>query len=104
MSWGPEEAAVFLDLVSIQFPLCMVEFQLALVDAVMNCVDRRWFLEVFLSPCSDVHYRIMSVFNAGSSEGLKITTIQYWFAASSLVFRDFFTFSESFNDIMNCRR
>ena len=82
----------------------MVEFQLSFVDAAMNCVHRQWFLEVFLSPCSDVHYRILSVFNAVPSEGLKITNIQYWFSALSLVSRDFFTFSESFNDIMDWRR
>jgi len=30
----------------------------------LNCVHRRWILEVFLSPCSDFHDRIIFVFNA----------------------------------------
>ena len=74
----------------------MVAFKLAFVDAAMNCVHRQWFSEVFLSPCSDFHYRITSIFNAVPFEGLKIMASQYW----SLAYRDFSRFSKSFNDIM----
>lgn len=68
MSLGSEKEAVFLGLVYIHV-LRMVESQLAFVDAVTNCVYRQRILEVFLSPCSNVHYRIMSVFNAVPSKG-----------------------------------
>ena len=37
------------------------------------CVHIQWFLEVFLSPCSDFHDRIGSIFNAELPEGLKVS-------------------------------
>lgn len=46
MSFGPEKAVVFVDLVYIHFPLCMVEFQLAFVDAFGRC-STRYFLSAF---------------------------------------------------------
>ena len=106
MSSGPEKSAVFLDVVDICLSLCMVESELAFVDAATNCVYWQWFSKVFLSPCS-ILYTMMwvfnAVFNAVLPEGSKVTDIQCWFSALFLTCRDFSGFSESFNDIMDCR-
>lgn len=48
----------------------------------MNCLHRRWFLEVFPSPCRNFRDRIMP-------EGQKIIDVQYWFSALTLAHRDF---------------
>ena len=55
------------------------------LHGTVSCVHRQWFLEVFLSPCSDFQDRIVSVFNAELPEGLKVAGILYWFSALSLV-------------------
>ncbi len=48
----------------------------ASADGTADCVYRQWFLEVFLSPFSNVNDRIMPMSDAVSSEGLKTTGIQ----------------------------
>lgn len=78
MSLGSEEVLVFLDLVYIWLFLCIFGLWVVLVDAVMNHAHWQQVSRVFMSPCSDFSYRIMS------SEGQKITNIQYWFSALSL--------------------
>lgn len=45
-------------------------------EAVKNCVHMQWFSEMSLSPYSEFHYRIVSVFDAVPSEGPRITAIQ----------------------------
>lgn len=67
------------------------------MDSTLNSVHR-----LFLKP-RDYHYRIVPVFNAVQSEGLKITGIQYWFTALFLAPRAFSKSSKSSDDIMYCR-
>ena len=63
---------------SLVYTLCMSTLaQSVFVDGTVSCVDRKWFLEVFLNPCSDFHDRIMPVFNAVPPDGLNITGIHY---------------------------
>ena len=49
----------------------------------MNCVHRPWFLDVFLSPCSDLFFHdrtwCLFFFNAVLSCGPKILDVQFWF-------------------------
>lgn len=85
MSSGQERMAAFLDLVYKWIPLFKLEFQLAFVETAMHCVYKQWYLEVFLSPCSDVHYRTISVFDAN------IAAFIYLFSAWSLAHRDLFS-------------
>ncbi len=68
-----------------------------------DCVYRQWFLEVFLSPLSNVNDRIMSMRDSVSSEGPKTTGIQQRSSALSFTHRDFSSFSESSDDVMHCR-
>lgn len=75
MSSGPEKVATCLDDVYIWFLLCLVEFQPALLDAVMICVHRHWFWEVFLSRCRDFHSTIISDLNTVPSEAQEITAL-----------------------------
>lgn len=58
--------AAYLDVVYIRFPFCMVHFRF--VHAVKNCVHIQRFLEMFMRPCSNGHYRIVPVSNAVPSE------------------------------------
>ncbi len=69
----------------------------------MDCVNRQWFLEVFLGPFSNVNDRILSMSDAVSSEGPKTTGIQLRSSSLSLTRRDFSSFSESFDDVIHCR-
>ncbi len=73
------------------------------MDCTANCVHRQWFLEVFLSPCSDFQYKIIPVFNAVLPEGRKSRSIPYLPLALSFVHRDFSRFSKSIDDIMYYR-
>ncbi len=75
---------------------------MASADGTADCVYRQWFLEVFLSPFSNVNDRIMPMSDAVSSEGLKTKSTQQRSSALSLAHRDFSSFSESF-DVMHCR-
>ena len=77
MSSGPEKPVAFLGVVDIWLSLCMVEFYLALVDLARNW---QGFSQVFLSPCGNILYKLMSVFNAVQSEGSNVTGIQCWFS------------------------
>lgn len=89
MSWGPENAAAFPDVVDVCLLLCKLYF--ALVDVAMN----EQFSEVFLSPRGKILYTIMMVFKAVLPEGSKVTGIQalvFGLAAES--------FSESLEYIM----
>ncbi len=67
------------------------------------CVNRQWFLEVFLGPFSNANDRIMPMSDAVSSEDLKTTGIQQKSSALSLTHRDFSNFSESFDDVIHYR-
>ncbi len=67
-----------------------------------DCVYWRWFLEVFLGPFSNVNDRIMPMSDAVSPEGPKTIGIQQRSSDLSLMHRDFSSFSESFDDVMNC--
>jgi len=54
----------------------IVELKPAFVDGNGE-LRSQYYLEVFLSPCSDFHDIIMPVFNAVPPQGLKIRDIQY---------------------------
>ncbi len=72
-------------------------------NGTMDCVHQQCFLEVFLSPCCDLHYSSIPVCDAVPSKGPKITGIQYGFPALTLTQRACSRFSESLDDIMHCR-
>jgi len=65
--------------VHIWFLLLMLELWPTFLHVTVNCVHRHWFLEVFLSPCSDFHNKFMPVFNSLLPKGPKTTWIHYWF-------------------------
>lgn len=71
MSFGQKKTA-FLDNVDIWLLLC--------VDGMVTCVCRSQFLLVFLSSCSELRDRIMSVFKAVPLERLKIIQYRYYLA------------------------
>ncbi len=98
MSLGPQDTTALLDHVHI-----LIDLYLASADGTADCVYRQWFLDVFLGPFSNVNDRIMPMSDAVSSEGPKTTGIQQRSSALSLTHRDFFSFSESFDDVMHCR-
>ncbi len=77
---------------------------MASADGTVDCVYRQWFLEVFLGLFSNVNDRIMQMSDAVSSEGPKTTGIQQRFSALSLTHRDFSSFSESFDDVIQDSR
>lgn len=54
---------------------------------IFKRVKRQGFWKVFLSPCSNLHSRILSIFNAPLLEGPKITAFQYRFSALPLCHR-----------------
>ena len=87
MSSGQEKPAPFLDVVDIWLSLCIVEFQLALVDVATNCVNWQRFSKEFLSPSGKILDRMMSVFNAVPPEGSKVTGINVVFSALPLTCR-----------------
>ncbi len=58
------------------------------------------FNDVFLGPFSNVNDRIMPMSDAALSEGPKTMGIQQRYCA---LHRDFYSFSESFDDVMHCR-
>ncbi len=64
---------------------------------------RQWFLEVFLGPFSNVNDRIMPMSEAVSSEGPKPghPTKGLWLCP--LHTESFLSFSDSFDDVMDCR-
>ncbi len=64
MTLSPQDTTALLDHVHIWLPFCMIELQIEL-----QIVYRQWFLEVFLSPFSNVNDRIMPMSDAVSSEG-----------------------------------
>ncbi len=72
MSLGPQDTAALLDHVHIWLPFCMIEFWLVSVDCMADCVYRKWFLEAFLGPFSNVNDRIMPMSAAVLSEGPKL--------------------------------
>ncbi len=71
--------------------------------ALADCVYQQWFMEVFLGPFSNVNDTIMPMSDAVSSEGPKTTGIQQKSSVLSLTHRDFFSFSESFDNVMHYR-
>lgn len=98
---APEKTAVFLDHVHLWLHLCLMGLQPRFSDGTVNSVYRQRFLDVLLSPWGFLD-SIMAAFNAAMPEDPKITDIQYWLSASSLVHRDSSRWSESL-DIMYCR-
>ncbi len=58
--------------------------KLSSADGTVDCVYRQWFLEVFLSPFSNVNDRIMPMSDAVSSEGQKTRS-----STLSLTYRDY---------------
>lgn len=77
------------------------ESELALVDAVTNCVHWQWFSKVFPSPCSNILHGIMLVFNAVLSEGLKWWTSSHPFCAYWGCFWAFHNFPSFFVALLN---
>ena len=37
-------------------PLCIIQFQVAFLDALADCIEWQWFSKVLLSPCGYVHH------------------------------------------------
>lgn len=67
-------------------------FFFAALTCICGRVHRQWFMEVFLSLCTDFHDTLAPVFNAVLREGPRIN-MAFW--PLSLAHRDFSTFSHS---------
>ena len=55
--------------------------RLTFIATDISCVNWHWLPELFLSPRWKIHHRLLLVFNAAPSEGLKVTNnvgLQYW--------------------------
>ncbi len=61
------------------------------------------YRHILLGPFSNVNDRIMPISDAVSSDGLKTMGIQQRSSTFSLTHSDFFSFYESFDDVMLCR-
>uniref|UniRef100_A0A6Q2X7U1 Uncharacterized protein n=1 Tax=Esox lucius TaxID=8010 RepID=A0A6Q2X7U1_ESOLU len=70
MSLGPEKEAAVLDLFIYGFFFAWQRFNLHLWMQRLTVFTDNCFKEVFLSPCSDFHYRIVSVFNRSDPQTL----------------------------------
>lgn len=70
--------------------LCLSAF----VDAVTS-------LPTVVFRSSNILYYTMLVFNTMLAKASKVIGIQCWFSALPLTCRDFYGFSESYNDIMD---
>ena len=51
------------------FLLCIIQFQVAFLDAEADCVEWQWFSKVLLSPCGYVHHCSMTVFPNNTAWG-----------------------------------
>ncbi len=101
MSLGPQDMMVLLEHVHIWLPfspdralvsICGWQGRLCLPTVISG---------VFLGPFSNVSDRILQMSDAVSSEG---PGIQQSSLALSFTHRDFYSFSESFDKVMHCRR
>ena len=82
-------------------PLCIIQFQVAFLDAVADCVEWQWFSKVLPSPCGYVHHGSMTISQTIPPEGSMVTLIQQQFpplAFSIEISPD----SLNFHNIMNC--
>ena len=50
MTLGPKNLAAILRKIYKCLPLCIIQFQVAFLDAVADCVEWQWFSKVLLSP------------------------------------------------------
>ena len=61
MTSGPENSVAFLCKINKCLPLCIIQFQVAFLDAAADCVEWQWFSKVLPSPCGYVHHGSMTV-------------------------------------------
>ena len=81
-------------------PLCIIQFQVAFLDAQADCVEWQWFSKVLLSPRGCVHHGSMTVSQTIPPEGSMVTCIQQRFPP--LAFHLYFPWLPgSFHDIMD---
>ena len=104
-SFGPSQIASGLENFILRkihecLPLCIIQFQVAFLDAPADCVERWWFSKVHPSPWGYIHHGSITVSQAIPPEGLMVTRIQQWFLP--LAFTHFPWLPESFHDVMNC--
>ena len=78
---GPENSAAFLCKIYKCLPLCIIQFEVAFLDAAADCVEWQWFSKVLPSPCGYVHHGSMTVSQTIPPEGSMVTHIQQSFSA-----------------------
>ena len=59
---GPGNSAEFLRKINKCLPLCIIQCQVAFLDAATDCVEWQWFSKVLLSPCGSVYHGSMTAF------------------------------------------
>ena len=69
MTSGPENSAVFVCKINKCLPLCIIQFQVAFLDAAADCVEWQWFSKILPSPCGYVHHGSMTVSQTIAPEG-----------------------------------
>ncbi len=93
MSLGPQDTTALLDHVHIGFLFAWYSFSWASADGAAHCVYRKWLLEVFLGPFTNVNDRIMPI------SGPKTTGIQQGLRPCPLRSEISPVFSESIDDV-----
>ena len=56
MTSSPENLAVFLRKINKCLPICIIQFQVAFLDATADCIEWQWFCKVLPSPCGYVYH------------------------------------------------
>ena len=88
MTSGPENSAAFLRKINKCLPLCIIQFQVAFLDAAADCVEWQWFSKVLPSPCGYVHHGSMTVSQTIPPEGSMVTCIQQQFLPLAFTHQD----------------
>ena len=68
--------------------LCIIQFQVAFLDAAADCVEWQWFSKVLQSPCGYVHHGSMTVSQTILPEGSMVTRIQQQFLPLAFTHKD----------------
>ena len=89
---------VFLCKINKCLSLCIIQFQVAFLDILAECVEWQWFSKVLLSPCDYVHHGSITVSQTIPSEGSMVMCIQ----PLAFTHRECPWLAKSFHNIMNC--
>ena len=90
-------SAAFLRKINKCLHLCIIQFQVAFLDAALDCVEGQWFFN-----CGYIHHGIMGVSQTiPPGAWWMVTRIQQWFPPLAFMHRDLQWLPESLHNIMN---